>query len=128
MLVYISLYDLGLLILFAIAVTIGFYLITTLRKISLLVTQINGIVDENRESIDETMEVLPDLLSNSNEVILTVRKTVDTASSAVTSIEDNLTVTADKVQETMETALLYARCAGEVAKAVVGAFSKSGDK
>ncbi len=125
---YISLYDVGLLILFAMALAIGYYLIATLRKISLVVTQVNGMMEENRESIEATLEVLPDLLSNSNEVVLGVRNTVDKASSAVISIEDNLTDTADKVQETMETALLYARCAGEVAKAVVGAFSKSSDK
>ena len=53
---------------------------------------------------------------------------MDTASSAVLSLEGNITDTADKVQETMDTALLYARCAGEVAKAVMGAFSRSGEK
>jgi uncharacterized protein YoxC len=125
---YISLYDVGLLILFAMALAIGYYLIATLRKLSLVITQLNGMLDENRESIEATLEVLPELLSNSNEVVANVRKTVDTASSAVTSLGDNLTDTADKVQETLDTALLYARCAGEVAKAVVGAFSKSGEK
>ena len=125
---YISLYDAGLLILFAMALAIGYYLIATLRKIALVVTQVSGILNENRESIGSTMEVLPELLSNSNEVVLGVRKTVDTASSAVLSLEGNITDTADKVQETMDTALLYARCAGEVAKAVMGAFSRSGER
>ena len=125
---YISLYDAGLLILFAMALAIGYYLIATLRKIALVVTQVSGILNENRESIGSTMEVLPELLSNSNEVVLGVRKTVDTASSAVLSLEGNITDTADKVQETRDTALLYARCAGEVAKAVMGAFSRSGEK
>ncbi len=125
---YISLYDAGLLILFAMALAIGYYFIATLRKIALVVTQVSGILEENRESIGSTMEVLPELLSNSNEVVLGVRKTVDTASSAVLSLEGNITDTADKVQETMDTALLYARCAGEVAKAVMGAFSRSGEK
>ena len=125
---YISLYDAGLLILFAMALAIGYYLIATLQKIVLIVTKVNGILDENREPIASTLEVLPELLSNSNEVVLGVRKTVDTASSAVLSLEGNLTDTADKVQETMDTALLYARCAGEVAKAVMGAFSRSGER
>ena len=125
---YISLYDVGLLILFTMALAIGYYLIATLRKIAQVVAQVNGILAENRKSVEATLEVLPELLSNSNEVVLGVRKTVDTASSAVSSLEDNLTDTADKVQETMETALLYARCAGEVAKAVVGAFARSGEK
>jgi uncharacterized protein YoxC len=127
MFVYISLYDVGLIILFAMALAIGYYLIATLRKIAGVVTQIGGIIDENKDSVEATLEVLPELLSNSNEVVASVRKTVETASSAVISLEDNLTDTADKVQETMETALLYARCAGEVAKAVMGAFSKSRD-
>ena len=125
---YLSLYDVGLLILFAVALAIGYYLITALRKIAEVVTQVSEMIEENRDSVEATLDVLPDLLENSNEVLLGVRKTVDTASAAVTTLEDNFTDTADKVQETMETALLYARCAGEVAKAVVGAFSKDGGK
>lgn len=125
---YISLYDIGLLILFAVALTAGFYLIITLRRVAEVVTQVSGILDENRKAIEQSLTVLPELLTNSNEVVAGVRKTVESTSSAITCLEDNLTDTADKVQETMETALLYARCAGEVASAVMGAFSKSGDK
>lgn len=125
---YISLYDAGLLILFVLALTIAYYLIDVLRKLSVTVTQVNGILAENRDSIEATIEVLPDLLANSNEVVIGVRKTVDTTSAALTTLEDNFTDTADKVQESMETALLYARCAAEVAKAVVGVFSKNGEK
>ena len=93
-----------------------------------MVLRVGGILDENRKSIEETLEVLPELLNNSNEVVAGVRKTVEATSSAVTCLEDNLVDTADKVQETMETAMLYARCAGEVVKAVVGAFGKSNEK
>lgn len=125
---YISLYDVALLILFVLALTIAYYLVVTLKKIAGVITQVSGMLDENRKSLDATIGVLPELLTNSNEVVLGVRKTIDTASSAVISLEDNLTDTADKVQETMETVMLYARCAGEVAKAVMGAFSKAGDK
>ena len=125
---YISLYDVGLLILFALALTVGYYLIVVLRRLADVVLRLGGMLDENRKSIEETLEVLPELLNNSNEVVLGVRKTVEATSSAVTCLEDNLVDTADKVQETMETAMLYARCAGEVVKAVAGAFGKSGDK
>lgn len=125
---YISLYDVGLLILFAMALSVGYYLISALRAVLVVVKQVSEVIEENQTSIGATLEVLPELLSNSNEVVIGVRKTIDTANSAVTCIEDNLVDTADKVQETVETALMYARCAGEVAKAVVGAFSKTGDK
>lgn len=125
---YITLYDVGLIILFAMALAVGGYLIAALRTSQRVMKQISEVIDENQTSIVATLDVLPDLLTNTNEVVLGVRKTIDTATSAVTSIEDNLADTADKVQETVETALLYARCAGEVAKAVVGVFSKSSDK
>ena len=118
----------GLLILFILALTVGYYLIAALKGIIGVVKQVSEVIDENQDSIGATLDVLPELLSNSNEVVLGVRKTIDTANSAVTCIEDNLVDTADKVQETIENAMLYARCAGEVVKAVVGAFSKSGDK
>ena len=121
---YISLYDLGLLILFAIVLAIGYYLIAVLRKLAAVVAQINGMLAENRESIDSTLEVLPELLSNSNEVVAGVRKTVETANTAVACLEDNIVDTADKVQETIDTAMVYARCASEIVRAVVGAFAK----
>ena len=121
---YISLYDLGLLILFAIALAVGYYLSAVLRKLAAVVAQINGMLAENRESIDSTLEVLPELLNNSNEVVAGVRKTVETANTAVACLEDNIVDTADKVQETIDTALVYARCASEIVRAVVGAFSK----
>ena len=79
---------------------------------------------DNRESIDSTLEVLPELLTNSNEVVAGVRKTVETANTAVACLEDNIVDTAGKVQETIDTALVYARCASEIVRAVVGAFSK----
>lgn len=125
---YISLYDIGLLILFAVALTVAYYLIIVLRRLSDVVLRLGGILDENRQSIEDTLGVLPELLVNSNEVVSSVRKTVEATSTAVTSLEDNLLDTADKVQETMETAVLYARCAGEVVKSVVSAFGKSNEK
>ncbi len=122
---YISLYDLGLLILFAIALAVGFYLIAVLRKLAAVVAQIHGMLADNRESIDSTLEVLPELLTNSNEVVAGVRKTVETANTAVACLEDNIVDTADKVQETIDTAMVYARCASEIVRAVVGAFAKT---
>ena len=126
--VYVSLYDMGLLILFVVALTVAYYLIAALRGVIGVIKQVSEVIDENQTAIGASLDVLPDLLTNSNEVVRGVRQTIDTANSAVSCIEDNLVDTADKVQETMETALLYARCAGEVVKAVVGAFSKSGEK
>lgn len=125
---YISLYDLGLFILFFIALGVGFYLIATLRAILGVVMQVRGVIENQRESLEETIEVLPELLNNSNAVVLGLRKTVETTSSAVSYLEGNITDTVDRVQETAETALLYARCVADVVKAVMTSFSKSGDK
>ena len=125
---YISLYDLALLILFALALAVGYYLIAALRKVVAVVAQVNDILADNRQSIDSTIEVLPALITNSNEVVAGVRKTVETANSAVSCIEDNIVDTADKVQETIDNAMLYARCAGEVVRAIIGAISKPDTK
>lgn len=125
---YISLYDIGLFILFFVALGVGFYLIATLRALLGVVTQVRGVIENQREAVEETIEVLPELLNNSNAVVLGLRKTVETTSSAVTYLEGNITDTVDRVQETAETALLYARCIADVVKAVMTSFSKSGDK
>jgi hypothetical protein len=125
---YISLYDLGLFILFFIALGVGFYLIATLRAVLGVVTQVRGVIENQREALEETIEVLPELLTNSNEVVLGLRKTVETTSSAVSYLEGNITDTVDRVQETAETALVYARCVADVIKAVMSSFSRSSDK
>lgn len=125
---YISLYDLGLLILFVLALTVAYYLIVALKGIIGVTRQVGSLIDANQQSLGQTLEALPPLLENSNELVVSACKAVDTANSAVACIEDNLADTADKVQESVDTALLYARCAAEVAKAVVGVFSKSTDK
>lgn len=125
---YISLYDLGLLVLFILALTIAYYLIAALRGIIGVVRQVSSVIEQNQASVEATLDTLPAVLENSNAVLVGVRKTIDTANSAVTCIEDNLADTADKVQETVDTALLYARCAAEVAKVVLGVFGKSEGK
>ena len=125
---YISLYDLGLFILFFVALAVGAYLIATLRNVLGILSQVRGILENQRTAVEESIEVLPELLNNSNEVVLGLKKTIDSTSSAVTYLEGNLTDTVDKVQETAETALLYARCITDVVKAVMTSFSKAGDK
>lgn len=125
---YITLYDLGLFILFLVALGVGAYLIATLRALLGVLTEVRGVIENQRAALEESIEIMPELLNNSNEVVVGLRKTVESTSSAVTYLEGNLTETVDRVQETAETALLYARCITDVVKAVVASFSKSGDK
>ena len=48
---YISLYDLGLLILFILAITAFYYLIVALKGIIGVVRQVRNVIDDNQESI-----------------------------------------------------------------------------
>ena len=63
--VYVSLYDMGLLILFVVALTVAYYLIAALRGVIGVIKQVSEVIDENQTAIGASLDVLPDLLTNS---------------------------------------------------------------
>ncbi|EAX47880.1 conserved hypothetical protein [Thermosinus carboxydivorans Nor1] len=125
---YISLYDLGLIILFCLALVAGYYLIVTLRAILAVTRTIAAIIDSRRSALEKSIELLPEILNNTNEAIVAVKTTAEPVSSLARYLESNLTETADNFERLAETVLLYARWAAEIIKQVMALLSKKGDK
>ncbi|WP_425059010.1 hypothetical protein SCACP_36620 [Sporomusa carbonis] len=125
---YISLYDLGLVILFCLALVAGCYLIVTLRAILAVTRTVAAILDGWRSSMDKSIDLLPEILSNTNDAIVAIKTTAEPVSSLASYLESNLTETSDKFERMAETVLLYARWVPEIIKQIMALLSKKGDK
>jgi uncharacterized protein YoxC len=107
---YISIYDLGISIIFLIVVIIGIYLISVIRKVMFILDDVKRVLDTNETSIRETISLLPAVLSNVNQITASIK---ETASQANDVIYD--------VRVEWETLLIYAKAVGQIIKAL---FSK----
>ncbi|HWR40245.1 MAG TPA: hypothetical protein VN611_12170 [Patescibacteria group bacterium] len=125
---YVSIYDVGLFIVFVMVLAIGFYLIAALKIIKRVMTQTSDVICANQKTFEIAHEVLPELMVNSSKMVQGALKMLESANSAVADVESSVVGNADKLQETIEMALVYAHYAAEMAKGVVGVFSNNGKK
>ncbi|HMM20437.1 MAG TPA: hypothetical protein PKA10_06835 [Selenomonadales bacterium] len=112
---YISLYDLGLFILFCSAVTVSIYLVAVLRRAFGVLGHIRGILEAHEEDVRESLALLPQALANLNELSVSLREATDQTSSAIYSLQNNL---AEDLRDGLETVLVYARVLGEIFRAL----------
>ncbi len=124
----ISLYELGGLILFLLAVGVGIYLAVTLKNLNGLIRRINGLVEENSEEFTATVAALPEISRNLSQASNGLRKSMEQAESAVETIAGNVNETAVVVGRTADQITTYAVVAAEVVKAVAEIFSRSNDR
>jgi len=119
---YVSLSDIGLFILFLLAVIVSVCLIFVLTRAFCVLGHVRGILEDHEDDIRETLSVLPEVLSNVNELSMTVKNTVSQTSTALSSIQDEFVDTVDDLRDGLETFSLYAKVIGEIVRSI---FSKS---
>ncbi len=118
---YISLYDLGLFVLFAVLLVGGIYLIAVLRRVLCMLELVNGLVSAHQGEIRTTVTLLQETLTNINALTVSLKEATVQTTSAVRALPSEITDTVDDLRESFETFVFYARIAGEVVKAI---FSK----
>lgn len=96
---YISLKDLGFLILFLCGVTVLVILSIVLLKLNGLIGKITNLVDANRSNIDKTLDQMPDTISNVNAAVGDVRYAANKASSFIEGVGDTVSETAASVED-----------------------------
>ncbi len=116
---YISLYDLGLFILFAVALVVAIYLIIFLRRAIGVAGRVKEILDEHGDNIEESLALLPETLANVNALAVTLKETADQTSSAMQTLQDDLV---GNLRDGLETFAIYAKIIGDIVRAV---FSKA---
>ena len=119
---YISLYDLGMFILFTVALIISGYLIAVLRSAFCVLGQVRGIIAKHDDDINEMLSALPQTLTNINDLSVQLKETADQTNNAFGFLQNNLTDTVDELRDGWETFAIYAKVISEVFRTV---FSKS---
>ena len=106
---YVSIYDLGLSIVFLIVVIIGIYLICVIRKILLILDDVKRILDANEIGLKETITLLPAVLSNMNQIAASVKETASQANDVIYDMRGE-----------WETLLIYAKAVGQIIRTLFG--------
>lgn len=119
---YISLYDLGMFIIFIIILIASSYLIAVLHRAFRLLGRVQGVLDTHSNDIRQTISELPIALAHVNELAVSLKETADQTNSAFGSLQNSLTDTVDDLRYGVETCIVYAKIIGEVYRAI---FSKS---
>jgi len=118
MIMYISLYDIGLLIAFAIIIVVCSYLIAVLHRTFCVLGYAREILGDHDEEIRQTISGLPSALANVNELAISLKATVD----QIGSLQDNVTDTVDDLRDGMENIIVYGRVVAEIFQSI---FSKT---
>lgn len=112
-------------VIFCLAVVIGVFIIILLRSCLKVVDKANKIIDNNAESIKETLEALPSTLKSVDEFAVSAKGTLNKATSVVTTFEETVTETIDSFAFNAENVLSIINIASSVVKSIIGAFSTS---
>lgn len=115
---YISLYDLGLFVLFAVIVVAGIFLIVFLRQAIRVVSHIQVILNNHEDNIQKSIAMLPETLANINSLASTLRETVDQTNNAMQTLQEDLV---DNLRDGLETFIIYAKVISEIFRVI---FSK----
>jgi len=93
-----SIKDLLMFILWGLLVGIFVYLIFILRRALKIVKQVNGIVDDNRQNIDNIIDVVPGLTKNVEDITGEISYDVSQFRGTV----ENISTSTESVTETMK--------------------------
>ncbi len=104
---YISIYDIGITIVFLIVVTIGIYLIYAIRRIVFILDDVKRILNANEMSLKQTISLLPTVLENVNQIAASVKETASQANDVMYDV---------KVE--WETLIIYAKAIGQIVRAI----------
>jgi len=120
---YISLYDVGLFMMFIIILIIGSYLIAVLHRTFCMLGHVRSVLDDHGDNIGQIISMLPATLANINGLVVSLKETADQANGALGSLQHNLIETVDDLRYGVENFAVYAKIIGEIWRAI---FSKAG--
>lgn len=119
---YVSLYDLGWLILLMITIAVSGYLIAVLRQAFCILGHVRGILDAHGDDIRETLSLMPEALASINDLAMNLKETAAQTNDAFHYLQDDLGDTVNNLRDGLETVAVYGKVIGDAFRAV---FSKS---
>lgn len=114
----ISLVDLAYTLLFLLVLGVGFYLFVTLKNLNGLLSEVRGLLEENRQNIDQSLTHLPVITENLNEASFGIKNGVQQAEAVLDQVSDNVSDAMVTVNKTADTLSTYSVIVTEVVKSL----------
>lgn len=124
---YISLHDLGLIILFILVLCAGIYFIITLRNLNRLLMIAGDFVKRHNESLDKSILLLPETLKNTNEMTQSIKHQVDEVGTTLSTLGTGISETVATINDRADTGITVIKGVGEVLQILIEVFKKSKD-
>jgi len=124
---YISLHDLGLIILFILVLCAGIYFIITLKNLNQILVMVGDFVKRHNESLDKSMLLLPETLKNTNEMTQSIKHQVDDVGTTLSTLGTGISETVATINDRADTGITVIKGVGEVLQILIDVFKKSKD-
>lgn len=95
--------DLGMILLFLLAIGVGIYLIMILIQVNAIVKNVRGFLDISRPRLDQTMDKLPIIAAKIDDAADDLKHGIGKSADALEHIGDTLTDTVDTLTDTVDT-------------------------
>ncbi|QNU68259.1 hypothetical protein EHE19_007560 [Ruminiclostridium herbifermentans] len=109
-------------VIFCLAVIVGVFLIILLINCLKVVKKVSNLIDNNANSVTNTISALPETLKSVDELAVSAKGTIDKANSIVSTVEENVT---DSFSINAENILNIINIASSVIKSILNAFTSS---
>ncbi|NLD50891.1 MAG: hypothetical protein GX660_27430 [Clostridiaceae bacterium] len=96
--------------------------IVTFLNLNRLVKRVDKLVEKNDDHINKTVNVMPELVKNANEVSIGLKQGIDKANNTIETIGDSICETVTTVSEGTEGFFDFVSIAAEVVKALLNIF------
>lgn len=97
-----TLEELLIFIVYLLGIGLGVFLIIAIKNIVGILKKLNGILDENQESINSILHETPLIMENVNKITADVEDSIKTLKPSVTNIVKNVDTISDDVTETID--------------------------
>ena len=122
--IVLNIHDLFTGLLYLLGTVILILLVIGLIKVIGILSNVNGMLKDNRENIDRILDTLPETVENINDTVEQTKKTINKASSAVGIFSEGLEDTVTEVNYGYATLIDVVKAVGDVVRLVTNIFSK----
>lgn len=122
---YISLQDLALIILFIAVLCAIVYFIITLKNLNRLLTIVDDFAKKHNESLDKSIQLLPETIRNTNQMTQSIKHQVDEVGTTISILGTGISETVATINDKADTGITVIRGVGEVLQILIDAFKKS---
>ncbi|MDO9507900.1 MAG: hypothetical protein Q7I97_00935 [Thermovirgaceae bacterium] len=119
----ITLYELGIFMIFVLILVVGGYTFVTLRNVNGFIKEAKTMLQENKDNFNQIILNIDEISENTAMISGELGKSVGELSEAIKTISHETTDTVLTINETADYVAKYAIVIGEIVKTVISMFS-----